>query len=67
MTKGLYLKSMQSSVKKLYIHVTLIGYYNGILEDIRNESINTGEECEAGLKMVFVIGEIYPREPPGII
>ena len=34
-----------------------LGYYNGVIRDVTEESIISGGECEDGLKMVLVIGD----------
>ena len=49
-----------------------LGYYNGILADIDEDSIHSSGQCEAeGIKLILAIGEVpynpvlYSDEVPG--
>ena len=42
----------------IYQYLTIIGYSTGQLGDAANDAINSGGQCEDGLKMVVQIGEI---------
>lgn len=36
----------------------MLGYSNGMLRDAANASINWGGQCDLGLRMIFVIGDV---------
>ena len=36
--------------------LTVKGYYNGVLTDINEPSINAGGQCEEGIKLILLIG-----------
>ncbi len=40
------------------------GYSNGMLGVAANESINWGGQCDLGLRMIFVIGDVAPESLP---
>ena len=40
------------------------GYSNGMLKGVNDPNINSGGQCEDGLKMIIIIGEV-PLEPDG--
>ena len=48
---------------------TLIGYYNGVPTDINEVSVNTGGQCEEGIKLILLIGDVplpaLDSETPG--
>ena len=47
----------------------LIGYYNGVPTDINEASVNTGGQCEEGIKLILLIGDVplptLDSETPG--
>ena len=63
----LYLSSSQvrfvSSKTKSVSH-PFSGYSNGILRDADDETINSGGQCELGIRMIIIIGEVAPSSLP---
>lgn len=35
-----------------------LGYYNGVPADIDEDSVNTGGQCEEGIKLILLIGDV---------
>jgi hypothetical protein len=44
--------------------LSIIGYYNGILADIDEDSIHTGGQCEEGIKLILAIGDVPINPDP---
>ena len=42
----------------------MLGYSNGLLRDANNQSINWGGQCDLGVRMIFVIGDVSPNSLP---
>ena len=46
-------------------NLSLLGYSNGDLGDVTQDSIHSGGECDRGLKLVLVIGRVQGEDSGG--